>query len=121
MIVITLQVDVDQLHPGKMYIQISHVVPYFTAEELAERYTKFEQENHLSRFVYETPFTTTGKAHGSVVDQWIKRTILTSMQIYFCITLILEFIIASHWFPYILKKIPVIHEEYIDLSPIEVR
>ena len=61
-----------------MYIQISHVVPYFTAEEFTERCTKFEQENRISRFVYETPFTATGKAQGNVVDQWMKKTILTS-------------------------------------------
>lgn len=62
-----------------MYIQVSHVVPYFTANEYAERHTKFEQENQISRFVFETPFTATGKAQGNIVDQWIKKTILTSM------------------------------------------
>ena len=30
------------------------------------------------RFVYRTPFTVSGKAHGNISDQYMRKTILTS-------------------------------------------
>lgn len=61
------------------YIQITHVEPYFAVAELEERKTKFERENNISRFVFETPFTAAGgKAHGDVTKQCMRKTILTS-------------------------------------------
>ena len=60
------------------YIQITHVEPFFTAKELEERKTKFERENNISKFVFETPFTQDGKTHGDVTTQCMKKTILTS-------------------------------------------
>lgn len=60
------------------YIQITHVEPYFTPEELETRQTSFERQNRISRFVFETPFTSDGKAHGDVTKQCMRKTILTS-------------------------------------------
>ena len=65
----------DQEHA---YIQITHVVPYFESEELERRKTKFERENKISKFVYETPFTRNGRTHGDVTKQCMRKTLLTS-------------------------------------------
>ena len=66
------------LNADHAYIQITHVEPYFTAKELEERKTKFERENQISRFVFETPFTADGKQRGDVTKQCMRKTILTS-------------------------------------------
>jgi len=54
------------------------VQPYFDDEELEARPTLFEQNNNVRRFIYETPFTVSGKAHGSLTEQCKRKTILTS-------------------------------------------
>ena len=69
----TSTLDMDQA-----YVQITHVEPFFAPEELEERVTRFERENKISRFVYETPFSLEdSKAHGDVTKQCIRKTILT--------------------------------------------
>ena len=66
--------DLEQAH-----IQITHVQPYFDEAELKERKTKFERENKISRFIFETPFMSDGgKGHGDVSKQCMRKTILTS-------------------------------------------
>ena len=72
------QVNPTSLDLDHAHIQITHVEPYFTSEELQERRTKFERENKISRFVFETPFTLDGRAHGQVTQQCMRKTILTS-------------------------------------------
>ncbi len=66
------------LDPEHAYIQITHVEPYFTPEDLEKRKTKFEMANNISRFVFETPFTKDGKSRGDVTKQCMRKTILTS-------------------------------------------
>ena len=66
------------LDPGKAYIQVTYVTPYFDAREAEERQTDFERNNNLRRFMYETPFTKNGKPRGEVNEQFKRRTILTS-------------------------------------------
>lgn len=60
------------------WLQITYVQPYFDDEELELRPTLFEQNNNIRRFIYETPFTVSGKAHGSHTEQCKRKTILTS-------------------------------------------
>ena len=74
----TPQVNPSSLDLDHAHIQITYVEPYFTPEELQERRTKFERENKISRFVFETPFTPDGRAHGQVIRQCMRKTILTS-------------------------------------------
>ena len=71
-------VNVASLDASLAYIQLTHVKPYFEAKELEERLTDFERNNNIKRFVFETPFTRTGKAHGEVHEQWKRKTIVTS-------------------------------------------
>ena len=73
-----MQVKLEQLDPDLAYIQITHVVPYFDEKELSERPTKFEREDRISKFIFETPFNTAGKSHGPIANQWMRKTILTS-------------------------------------------
>ena len=67
------------LNSGFCYwLQITYVQPYFDDEELELRPTLFERNNNIRRFIYETPFTVSGKAHGSLTEQCKRKTILTS-------------------------------------------
>lgn len=58
----------------------------------------------LERFIYATPFTPGGKAHGELREQYKRKTILT---------------VATH-FPYLKTRIRVVARKQIILSPIEV-
>lgn len=73
-----MQVNLEGLDPDKAFIQITHVIPYFDAKELTLRRTKFEREDRISKFLFETPFNTAGKTHGPTANQWMRKTILTS-------------------------------------------
>ncbi|XP_078379462.1 dedicator of cytokinesis protein 11-like isoform X4 [Oculina patagonica] len=86
------------------HIQITFVQPYFDDEELELRPTLFERNNNIRRFIYETPFTVSGKAHGSLTEQCKRKTILTT----------------SNTFPYVKKRILVVQEEQYELTPVEV-
>ena len=72
------QVDIEKLDMDHAYIQITHVEPYFTEEELEERKTSFERNDRLQRFYFQTPFTKGDKRRGDVSEQWMHKTILTS-------------------------------------------
>ncbi|XP_030384667.1 dedicator of cytokinesis protein 9 isoform X2 [Scaptodrosophila lebanonensis] len=97
-------VKVDDLDPKLAYIQVTHVIPFFTKEELDQRLNEFEQNHDVDTFVYETPFTKSGAARGSVEEQWKRKTVIKT----------------QYSFPYVLKRIPVKSREIIELSPIEV-
>ncbi|XP_075774882.1 dedicator of cytokinesis protein 9 isoform X6 [Pelodiscus sinensis] len=86
------------------YIQVTHVVPYFEEKELQERKTEFERSHNIRRFMFEMPFTQSGKRQGGVQEQCKRRIILT----------------AIHCFPYVKKRIPVMYQHHTDLNPIEV-
>ncbi|KAL9930008.1 dedicator of cytokinesis protein Ziz isoform 2-T3 [Glossina fuscipes fuscipes] len=97
-------VDVQELDAKLAYIQVTHVVPFFSKEELDQRLNEFEQNHDVDTFMYETPFTKSGSARGTVEEQWKRKTVIKT----------------SYSFPYVLKRIPVKSREIIELSPIEV-
>lgn len=70
--------NVNDLDPKIAYIQVTHSKPYFCKDELETRQNFFEQNHDVDTFQFETPFTKGGTAHGSVEEQWKRRTILTS-------------------------------------------
>lgn len=72
------KVNQKELDPKLAYIQVTYVKPYFDEKELVERKTDFEKCHNIQRFVFETPFTLTGKKQGGVEEQCKRRTILTS-------------------------------------------
>ncbi|KAJ8040484.1 Dedicator of cytokinesis protein 7 [Holothuria leucospilota] len=97
-------VDCKKLNPEKAYIQITFVEPYFDFYETLHRHTAFELYNNIKRFVFATPFTKDGKAHGDIGAQYKRKTILTT----------------AHSFPYIKTRVSIIKREEVVLSPAEV-
>ncbi|KAM6963290.1 dedicator of cytokinesis protein 7 isoform 5-T5 [Aplochiton taeniatus] len=97
-------VDKCKLDPNKAFVQITYVEPYFDTYEMKDRITYFDKNYNLRRFVYCTPFTLDGRAHGDLHEQFKRKTILTT----------------SHAFPYIKTRINIIHKEEIISMPIEV-
>ncbi|CAH2310883.1 dedicator of cytokinesis 7 isoform X6 [Pelobates cultripes] len=97
-------VDKCKLDPNKAFIQITYVEPYFDTYEMKDRITYFDKNYNLRRFMYCTPFTLDGRAHGELHEQFKRKTILTT----------------SHAFPYIKTRINVINKEEVILTPIEV-
>ncbi|XP_016894015.1 dedicator of cytokinesis protein 9-like isoform X3 [Cynoglossus semilaevis] len=98
------RVNPKDLDSKYAYIQVTHVSPYLEDKELEDRKTDFEKNHNIRRFVFETPFTTSGGKQGGVEEQCKRRTILTT----------------THCFPYVKKRIPVMYQHQSDLSPIEV-
>uniref|UniRef100_A0A671S1P6 Dedicator of cytokinesis protein 7-like n=1 Tax=Sinocyclocheilus anshuiensis TaxID=1608454 RepID=A0A671S1P6_9TELE len=97
-------VDKNKLDPNKVYLQITYVEPFFDTYELKERITYFDKNYNLRTFMYCTPFTLDGRAHGDLHEQYKRKAILTT----------------SHAFPYIKTRVNVIHKEEIILMPMEV-
>lgn len=75
---VPVQVNPKDLDSRFAYIQVTYVVPYFDEKEQQEKKTDFERNHNINRFVFETPFTLSGKKHGDVEEQCKRRTILTS-------------------------------------------
>ncbi|GCB72056.1 hypothetical protein scyTo_0001806 [Scyliorhinus torazame] len=98
------KVNPKDLDSKYAYIQVTYVTPYLEEKELLDRKTDFEKSHNIQRFVFEMPFTISGKKQGGVEQQCKRRTILTTM----------------HCFPYVKKRIPVMYQQHIDLNPIEV-
>ncbi|XP_052785231.1 dedicator of cytokinesis protein 9-like isoform X7 [Mya arenaria] len=93
--------DIDNRYA---YIQVTHVTPFFKEKELQRRLTDFEKNNNINQFMFETPFTKSGKAHGDIQDQYKRRTVLHT----------------SHSLPFVKKRIEVVDKKECILSPIEV-
>ncbi|XP_036277565.1 dedicator of cytokinesis protein 10 isoform X13 [Pipistrellus kuhlii] len=98
------KVNPKDLDPKYAYIQVTYVTPFFEEKEIEDRKTDFEMHHNINRFVFETPFTLSGKKHGGVEEQCKRRTVLTT----------------SHLFPYVKKRIQVISQWSTELNPIEV-
>uniref|UniRef100_UPI00398F1DC7 dedicator of cytokinesis protein 11-like isoform X1 n=2 Tax=Pristiophorus japonicus TaxID=55135 RepID=UPI00398F1DC7 len=98
------KVNAKNLDQKFAYIQVTFVNPYFEEKELPERKTHFERNHNITRFVFETPYTLSGKKQGGVEEQCKKRTVLTT----------------THSFPYVKKRIAVMNEHQVELKPIDV-
>lgn len=73
-----VQINTKDLDSKYAYIQVTHVTPFLEEKELLERKTDFERSHNIRRFVFEMPFTVSGKKQGGVEEQCKRRTILTS-------------------------------------------
>lgn len=82
---------------SQAYIQITYVEPYFDTYELKDRVTYFDKNYDLRTFLFCTPFTADGRAHGELREQHKRKTLLTT----------------AHAFPYIKTRINVIHKEEV--------
>uniref|UniRef100_A0A667XW39 Dedicator of cytokinesis 10 n=1 Tax=Myripristis murdjan TaxID=586833 RepID=A0A667XW39_9TELE len=94
------KVNPKDLDPKFAYIQVTYVVPYLDEKEQQEKRTDFERHHNINRFVFETPFTLSGKKHGDVEEQCKRRTILTT----------------SSSFPYLKKRIQVMSRKVSELN-----
>ncbi|KAL3207341.1 hypothetical protein MRX96_039705 [Rhipicephalus microplus] len=106
MIMDSNQVNPSDLDPKYAYIQVTHVVPYFSEMELLQR-----QKRSLSgTTTYRSSCTRrpslwmAPRQGGAPDEQCKRRTILTTI---YC-------------FPYVKKRIPVTSRRTKDLNPIEV-
>ncbi|CAN0238510.1 unnamed protein product [Lampetra fluviatilis] len=97
-------VDASELDPRLAYIQITFVQPFFSGAEQAARRTDFERGHNVRRFVFETPYTASGRKHGDVTEQCKRRTVLTT----------------SHTFPHVRKRVPVVARLHEELGPVQV-
>ncbi|XP_077326427.1 dedicator of cytokinesis protein 6 isoform X7 [Lithobates pipiens] len=97
-------VDKTKLDPNKAFIQITYVEPYFDTYELKDRVTYFDKNYNLRTFLFCTPFTLDGRAHGDLHEQYKRKTVLTT----------------SHAFPYIKTRVNVVQREEVVLIPVEV-
>ncbi|XP_064426778.1 dedicator of cytokinesis protein 6 isoform X4 [Mirounga angustirostris] len=88
-------VDKTKLDPQKAYIQITYVEPHFDTYELKDRVTYFDRNYGLRTFLFCTPFTPDGRAHGELPEQHKRKTLLST----------------DHAFPYIKTRIRVCHRE----------
>src|SRR3990167_6570755 len=80
-----------EMDPTKCFLQITKIDPYIFPEET--RKTFFEFNTNLSNFVFETPYTLSGKSHADDISgQFKKKTIIT----------------ISGSFPSIVNRLPVI-------------
>uniref|UniRef100_A0A914ICA2 Uncharacterized protein n=1 Tax=Globodera rostochiensis TaxID=31243 RepID=A0A914ICA2_GLORO len=98
------EVDVVRLDPDKAYLQITFVEPHFERWERRRRQTHSERSYRLRQFVYATPFTQNGKAHGPLEAQWKRKTVLG----------------LENSFPYVKTRLRVIERRQTDLCPMEV-
>ncbi|KAK2087374.1 Dedicator of cytokinesis protein 6 [Saguinus oedipus] len=80
---------------AQAYIQITYVEPYFDTYELKDRVTYFDRNYGLRTFLFCTPFTPDGRAHGELPEQHKRKTLLST----------------DHAFPYIKTRIRVCHRE----------
>ncbi|CAF93419.1 unnamed protein product [Tetraodon nigroviridis] len=98
------KVNPKDLDPKFAYVQVTFVKPYFEEKEAPEKKTDFEKCHNISRFVFETPYTLSGKKHGGVEEQCKRRTVLTT----------------ANAFPYMKKRVEVVGEKHAELKPVDV-
>ncbi|KJH41274.1 dedicator of cytokinesis [Dictyocaulus viviparus] len=86
--------------------EISHRLENFYTDRFGKDIVEIikDSNNEIDRFVYATPFTRDGKAHGDLKDQYKRRTLLTTQQS----------------FPYVKTRIRVVEREQRVLQPIQV-
>ncbi|XP_077399655.1 dedicator of cytokinesis protein 11 isoform X3 [Vanacampus margaritifer] len=98
------KVNPKDLDPKFAYVQVTFVKPYFEEKEAPEKKTDFEKCHNINRFVFETPYTLSGKKHGGVEEQCKRKTVLAT----------------ANTFPYVKKRVEVVGEKHVDLRPVEV-
>ncbi|XP_028029187.1 dedicator of cytokinesis protein 9 [Bombyx mandarina] len=99
-------VNREELDSKLAYIQVTWVraAPEGVTTTGSSAESSFERVHNVRRFVFETPFTSSGAARGPVHEQHLRLTHLT----------------AENWFPYVKRRVPVIETQVEEKSPIEV-
>lgn len=93
--------DISTIDSSECFLQITKIDPYILDDK---RSTFFENNINLSNFVYETPFTQSGKSHADdASQQYKKKTIIT----------------VAGSFPSVVTRLPVIRKRDVIVTPIE--
>lgn len=87
--------------PDKIYLQITTIKPHVRDTEHRQGF--FEQNTNISEFIWETPYTLTGKPQGELQEQYKRKTIIK----------------VQEPFPAMMTRIPIIQKEEIVQTPIE--
>ena len=100
--------SIDDIDMNQCYMQITHVEPFRESSiikvDSLKQESFFQQNTKLSKFVYETPFTKSGKAHAdNVAEQYKRKTIL----------------VVTDSFPHFLCRLPIASKYDIIMTPIE--
>ena len=66
-----------ELDPNLGYIQVTFVKQARSHGKEKDRATEYEQNVDINTFMYETPFTKSGKARGLLSEQYLRKTYLT--------------------------------------------
>ncbi|XP_068164796.1 dedicator of cytokinesis protein 11 isoform X2 [Antennarius striatus] len=98
------KVNHKDLDPKFAFVQVTFVKPFFDEKEVPEKKTDFEKCHNINRFVFETPYTLSGKKHGGVEEQCKRRTVLTT----------------ANTFPYVKKRVEVVGIKQVELKPVDV-
>ncbi|KAL0970254.1 hypothetical protein UPYG_G00239490 [Umbra pygmaea] len=98
------KVNSKDLETKFAYIQVTFVKPYFDEKDCPEKKNDFEKCHNINRFVFETPYTLTGKKHGGVEEQCKRRSVLTT----------------ANTFPYVKKRVEVTGEKQVEMKPVDV-
>ena len=83
---------VNEYHFDKKFSFLGYVVIRYHLNISYMIFNEFSE-----RFMYATPFTEDGRAHGELQEQYKRKTILTT----------------SHIFPYVKTRLAVIHREQV--------
>jgi hypothetical protein len=97
------KIDRTNLDSTTCKLQITALTPYFGNVQSDKLTSAYSRNHNISQFVFDTPFTTTGRSHGSVNEQHKLRAILT----------------VDGVFPSNHVRLRVIKREEIILTPIE--
>ena len=90
-------IDLKKLKEDVGYIQITHVKP-------SKEGSQFDKNFKIDKFVFSTPFTKNGKAHGGVDQQYLRKYV----------------VYTDKPFPYLVKRIKITKIEDYELTPLEV-
>lgn len=104
------QVNAEELQSGVCYLQITAVDPVMEDEDLGSRRERIfslstgsVRARVFDRFLFDTPFTKTGRTQGGLEDQWKRRTVLQT----------------EGSFPALVNRLLVVKSESLEFSPVE--
>ncbi|EGG25220.1 DOCK family protein [Cavenderia fasciculata] len=94
----------SNLDQEKLYLQITSLKPYFDSKSDEEpRIAYIDRKTLLTKFVFITPFTLSGKIQGSITEQFHRKSIIS----------------IDCTAPNMLKRYPIVKYKEIEISPIE--
>jgi hypothetical protein len=95
--------DRSKMREDVGYLQVVSLTEYFDPAEAADRPNLWDKKFNNRRFIFETPFTKSGKAQGDLVEQCKRKTILTT----------------GKAFPFVLNRLPVVKKDEVIIEPIQ--